>query len=259
MKRKGMVFDIQSYCLYDGPGIRTAIYLKGCPLKCFWCHNPESQKKEMEIVYCEDKCTKQQKVEQIGQMYEVSELVQEVIKDVVYFKNSGGGVTLTGGEPTYQKEFLIELMMELKKHNLHIALETCGHFGPGLIDDLIKYVDLFLFDLKHIDNNKHIQGTGVSNEVILQNFKIIHQRVGSQRIIVRIPLIPGFNNDLESIAQFQTFLAGQDFSGEVHALPYHNMGVEKYKKIGRTDIPSIRVEDQTELEKYLSLGILYGR
>lgn len=270
MKNNGIVFDIQSYSLYDGPGIRTAIYLKGCPLKCFWCHNPESQKKEIEIAFWEDRCTKCHEckgiegchtnaLEQIGKVYEVPDLVQEVLKDQVYFKKSGGGVTITGGEPTYQKEFLFELLIELKKYDLHVALETCGSFGPAIAEKLIKYVDLFLFDLKQIDNAKHILGTGVSNDLILENFKVIHQKVGSQRIIVRIPLIPGFNNDQLSLGQFQDYLNSQNFTGEIHALPYHNMGVEKYKRIGRTDIPTVRAEDKPELDKYLALGILYGR
>lgn len=252
MKTKGIIFDIQSYSIYDGPGIRTAIYLKGCPLKCFWCHNPESQKKEPEIAYGDTQ-------EKIGEEYEVAAVVEEVLKDSIFFKNSGGGVTITGGEPTLQKEFLLELVKELKIKQLHVALETCGHFSYGLIDELVKYIDLFLYDLKHIDDTKHTQATGVSNKFILENFKRIHQLVGDQRIIVRLPMIPGFNNDPESLMQFKSFLKDINFGGEVHVLPYHRMGIEKYKRIGRTAVDDIPVEDKQELEKYSALGLVYGR
>lgn len=270
---KGIIFDIQNYAIYDGPGIRTAVYLKGCPLRCKWCHNPESQKSEREIAWSMNKCKQCGKClescptraltlenkkikrnlsvcvvcgkcvdicsagahETIGYEMEHEEIVERVAQDKPFFEESGGGVTLTGGEPTYQPKFLIELLRALKKSHIHTCLETCGYFNEELLDELVGVVDLFLFDIKHICCEKHKIGTGVNNEKILNNFHKILHKTSLSRIVPRIPLIPGFNSDEESLKKMALFLRNEKYKGAVHILPYHNWAKSKYEKLARED------------------------
>jgi len=271
---KGIIFDVQNYAIYDGPGIRTIIFLKGCPLKCDWCQNPESQKLLPEMSYFKDKCQlceicvnacpnnalqllndeiKRDKalcttcgicsemcpnlvMEIVGRNISVEELVEIVVRDKPFYDNSGGGATISGGEPTLQINFLLELLKELKKQGIHTAIETCGYFNEDLICELVKYVDLFLFDIKLIDNEKHKEFTGVVNEKILTNFSKIFSKVGSERIIPRIPLIPGVNTDLGSIQHIITFLHEINYDGQIHLMPYNKLTKTKYEKVGMGDL-----------------------
>lgn len=292
----GVVFDIQHYSIYDGPGIRTSVYLKGCPLSCFWCHNPESQLRNPQMGYWQERCDgcglcvsscshgalalKRKNVirdpalcqacnacasvcpknamELIGKPMSVAEVADIVLKDKIFYENSGGGVTITGGEPAVQKEFLKALLLEFKENAIHTALETCGYFSGELTDFLAAHADLFLFDIKHIDPEKHRTGTGSDNGLILKNFKNILNKVGDQRVIVRIPLIPTFNADLESLSAIRSFLQKNSFNGEVHLLPYHDLGKGKYTRIARAPAatPLFAKED---FEKFRPFGVLYGR
>lgn len=292
----GVVFDIQHYSIYDGPGIRTSVYLKGCPLRCFWCHNPESQLHDPQMGYWQERCDgcglcvpgcdhgalevkkkvvarnpalchacnacasvcPKNAMELIGKPMSVAEVTKTVLKDKIFYDDSNGGVTITGGEPAVQKEFLKALLLELKKNAIHTALETCGYFSAELTDFLATYTDLFLFDIKHIDPKKHRAGTGVDNVLILNNFKKILNKAGGHRVIVRVPLIPAFNADLESLAAIRSFLRENAFNGEVHLMPYHDLGKGKYKRIGREPaaIPLLAKED---LERFREFGVLYGR
>ena len=269
----GIVFDIQNYAIYDGPGIRSLIFLKGCPLKCVWCQNPESQLLEPQMSYFEEKwlgcgnCVatcphkalslKNGKVirnldicitcglcanacpngamEKIGENKEIDELVEIVLRDKPFYDNSGGGVTISGGEPTFQTQFLFDLLRALKKKDVNTAIETCGYFNPNLIDTLVELVDLFLFDIKHIDSDIHLKLTGVRNERILENFKKIHSKVGDSRIIPRIPLIPRVNIDNETLEKISNFLKKIHFQGPVHLMPYNKLAKTKYEKIGKAD------------------------
>ncbi|MFX0069951.1 MAG: glycyl-radical enzyme activating protein [Candidatus Hermodarchaeota archaeon] len=271
---EGVVFDIQHYAVYDGPGIRTTIFLKGCPLKCLWCHNPESQKLNPEISYFKEKCVgcgkcveacpnnaltlteegvnrnkdlclicgkcvevcPNEVMQIVGLKRTVEEVVNIAEKDKPFYDNSGGGITISGGEPTLQSQFLLNLLKAFKERGIHTAIETCGFFKEELINDLTNLVDLFLFDIKHTDSNEHKKFTAVSNERILNNFAKVHSIVGSNRIIARIPIIPGVNTDLTTIEEIALFLRKINYTGSVHLMPYNKMAKTKYEKVGMGDL-----------------------
>jgi pyruvate formate lyase activating enzyme len=277
----GIIFDIQTYAVYDGPGIRTCVFFKGCPLSCAWCHNPESQRlrPEMGLVAdrcagcgacvrecpndaltlhdgvvsrdaarcaacgaCERACPNDAQVT-IGYELSARVLAEKVIVDRPFFIESSGGVTLTGGEPTLQPEFLVETAALLREEAIHTAVETCGCFCPELATKLIDAVDLFLFDLKHVDGGAHERFTGVDNGLILDNFGRILRASGSGRIIPRIPLIPGFNADRASLEGICLFLKKVRYRGPVHVMPYNGLAKAKYERLGQGD----RYRDMGEL------------
>ena len=270
---KGIVFDIQNYAIYDGPGIRTIIFLKGCPLTCIWCQNPESQELKPQLSYFSEKCVGcgtciavcpnnalqliDAKVirdqdrctvcgecvnacpynvrDIIGKYVSVEELIELVVRDKPFYDNSGGGVTISGGEPTMQLEFLQNLLEALKNEKIHTAIETCGYFNDDIIPKLVNLVDLFLFDIKHIDSKIHCNYTGVPNDRILTNFKSILLKVGSERIIPRIPLIPSVNTDKDVISKIGQFLFEANYKGPIHLMPYNKLARTKYEKIGKAE------------------------
>ncbi len=223
---KGTLFDIQSYSLHDGPGIRTCIFLKGCPLRCAWCHNPEGLETGLEV--CPNNA-----MERVGFKIEAKEVVARVLRDRPFFDDSGGGVTLTGGEPTLQADFLFELLTQLREAGIHTAIETCGHFPTRLCLPLADAADLFLFDLKHADTASHREGTRAGNELILENFATLLEAAGPQRVVPRIPVIPGFNDDTQSQSALLEVLKERGYSGPVHLMPYHPWARGKYQRLGR--------------------------
>lgn len=270
---KGTIFDIQHYAIFDGPGIRTLVFLKGCPLNCLWCHNPESQDPKKQISYFHEKCIScetcvkscdknalellesriqwkeelcnmcgecinvcpNKALEIIGEDINVKDVLKIILRDKPFYDNSGGGVTISGGEPTFQLPFLVELLNEFKKAGIHTAIETCGYFNEDIINKLINLVDLFLFDIKHINPEEHLEYTGVSNEKILRNFEKILKRVGSEGIICRIPLIPAVNTDIKLINQILIYLKSINYKGSIHLMPYNKLSKTKYEKIGKSE------------------------
>jgi pyruvate formate lyase activating enzyme len=229
---QGIIFDIKHYALHDGPGIRTTVFLKGCPLGCWWCHNPESrsgkifsyQKKEK----LNDKVVKIQQT--IGRKYTINEVMKEVEKDIVLYEESGGGVTISGGEPFFQFDFLMALLRNFKKNEIHTCVDTTGYIDSEKIIEAAEFTDLFLFDLKHFDDKMHIKYTGVSNKMILDNLLLLDK--SGKSIEIRYPLIPGINDDEADLLRMLAFLKKLKNNHLVSILPYHKIGSQKYKRFG---------------------------
>jgi len=264
---KGLIFDMKHFAVHDGPGIRTTIFLKGCPLRCKWCHSPESQNPHPEIIIHPEKCigcgecvnscqtgalTEPGKInrekctlcgdcveacyagalELIGMPYTVEDILKEVERDKVLIEISGGGVTLSGGEPAAQPEFTAQLLEALKERGYHTALDTCGHTPWETMQKLLVHTDLVLYDLKHIDPEIHEEFTGRNNELIISNLKRISAS-GVPALIIRIPLIPGCNDSDDHLRIMSQFLSSLRSVETVELLPYHRLGVPKYEALGR--------------------------
>lgn len=227
------IFDIKRFAVHDGPGIRTTVFLKGCPLDCWWCHNPESRKAEPEEVAClrmiDGKEIESKKT--YGQSMSIRELMKEILKDKLFFEESGGGVTFSGGEPMNQSDALLEVLQQCKKHGLHTTIDTCGYAQWSNFEKVIPFTELFLYDLKMVDLKKHQHFTGVKNELILTNLQKLLDR--NLNVELRIPLVPGVNNSKEELERYSYFLQNKIHkSVMIHLLPYHNIGDNKYEKLG---------------------------
>ncbi|MCD6527736.1 MAG: choline TMA-lyase-activating enzyme [Desulfuromonas sp.] len=299
---KGLVFNVQKYSIYDGPGTRTLVFLKGCPLRCRWCSNPESLSPKQQILLLRDKCVACGKCVPVcplaihsievdaagepqhlvdrsldctgcgacvqvcpnaalrlaGEEMTVQQVVDIVLEDEPFYWNSGGGMTLSGGEPTMQPEFATAILRAVKEEGIHTAMETCGQADPEVYERLYRYVDLFLYDLKHGDSAKHKELTGVGNERIRDNLSRLLQ-LGA-RVVVRMPLIAGINDDLDSLRKTMTFLEvlrkeGGRIEG-VEILPYHRYGVGKYEQLGQeyglADIEGYSDEQLADFETFFA-------
>jgi pyruvate formate lyase activating enzyme len=265
---RGIVTDIQRFALHDGPGIRTTVFLKGCPLRCFWCHNPETWSHSPQIRYFTEKCTDcriclevcpQQPAdastirpgvfpdkcttcgtcidncssgarEICGKEYTSGELLAELIKDKAYYDRSDGGITLSGGEPLIQADFCHELLQECKKSGLKSTIETCAFGKWSDLSKLIPLLDLVILDIKHTDDEKHRLATGVSNKIILDNARRIAD--SGVPMIVRTPVIPGFNNTPDAISNIAALIKDFPQLKYYELLPYHRYGNHKFGNIG---------------------------
>lgn len=226
LNTKGRIFDIQRFSIHDGKGIRTIAFLKGCILRCRWCCNPESQSYEIETLMENGK----EKV--VGRDVTVGEVMETVEKDRPYYRRSGGGLTLSGGESLCQPEFARDLLRAAKESGINTAMESMGCASYETIEMLLPHLDTYLMDIKHTDPDKHREFTGRSNELMLENAKRIAES-GETDLVIRVPVIPGFNDrkdEIESIARFSASLPGVK---KMHLLPYHRLGQDKYEGLGR--------------------------
>jgi len=221
---KGRIFDIQKFSVHDGPGIRTIVFLKGCVLRCRWCCNPESQEYKIQEM------NQNGKIKTIGKDVTVQEVLDEVEKDRIYFRRSGGGLTLSGGESMCQPDFAEALLMEAHERGINTAIETTACAPWETVARLLPYLDTVLLDIKHMDSSKHKEFTTQPNELILENAKkIAHSGVN---LIVRVPVIPTFNDTVEEISAIARFAHSIGVK-HMHLLPYHRFGYDKYVGLGR--------------------------
>ncbi|MBQ2968571.1 MAG: glycyl-radical enzyme activating protein [Clostridia bacterium] len=266
---QGTIFNIQKFCINDGPGIRTTVFLKGCPLRCVWCHNPESQRVAPELMFdpqkcigcgkCFAVCPKEahsmtetahvldrekcvacgacaincyaESLEMAGKTATVDEILEEVMKDEAFYQNSGGGMTLSGGEPLAQPEFSVALLKGAKEKGLHTAVETCGFSAKEIFKSLAEYTDLFLFDWKITNDSLHKEYTGVSNVKILENLELANQ-MGKQ-IVLRCPIIPSVNDTKEHFAGIADLANRLEHVIGIDVEPYHPLGTGKNERLGK--------------------------
>ena len=221
----GRIFDIQRFSTHDGSGIRTLVFLKGCYLRCRWCCNPESQLYEIQQMKVGDK------MKTIGRDVTVAEVLTEVLRDRMYYRRSGGGVTLSGGESLSQPDFAVALLTACQQNGVHTAIETTGFAPPEVVERFLPVLDCVLMDIKHMDSQKHQEFTSQPNERILQNARLIAEK--AKRLIIRVPVIPTFNDTESEIGAIASFAASLPGVTEIHLLPYHRMGKDKYIGLGR--------------------------
>lgn len=269
----GSIFNIQRYSIHDGPGIRTTVFFKKCRLRCLWCQNPESQQEQPELFFNAEKCIGCGRCEKVcpegaitlrdgrswtdrarctgagacvevcpqgarslmGRVASVDDIFQEVSEDAIFYQESGGGVTLSGGDPLAQPEFALAILKRCKEAGYHTTLDTCGFASWHAVETIMPYVDLVLYDFKHMDPDKHKQYTGFSNEPILRNAKGIHHEL-KVPMRARYAVIPGYNDGVENATALADFIANElDRSIPVDLLPFHKYGGAKYQRLERVD------------------------
>ena len=240
---QGKIINITRFCTDDGPGIRTTVFLKGCPLKCIWCHNPESQNPD-EDYYING--------EKIGQTITAEEVFQEIIRDKVFYETSGGGVTISGGEPMFQPEFTSEILRCCKENGIHTAIETSGFATANTFEKVLKYCDLVLFDIKETDAKKLLEYTGATLNIVLQNLKIVNDM--KIPFVIRLPIIPGINDRNEHFLKVKAIAEGLAFCRGIEIMPYHKLGEYKYQQLGKEYLCRNIVEpSKDDVEKWKSL------
>ena len=279
--RTGIIFDIKRYAIHDGPGIRTTVFFKGCPLRCRWCQNPESWGAGLELSLrigrcracrqcleacergaiefssnrpvtdpsrcslcgeCVDACPTGAR-EIIGRQVTVAEILAEIEKDIVFYDQSGGGATFSGGEPLMQPDFLRELLLQCRAREIHTVVDTSGYAEPRVIETIADCVDLFLCDVKHMDSREHERLTGVGNELILANIQRL--AVGGRKVTIRLPVIPSFNDDDQNLIATGEFVASLRDVTRIDLLPYHRGGRYKAARFTR-EYELLEVDSSTD-------------
>lgn len=226
LQTKGRIFDIQRYSIHDGKGIRTIVFLKGCILRCRWCCNPESQEYGIQTMIVN------KKQETIGRDVTVEEVMETVKKDMNYYRRSGGGITLSGGESLCQPDFTRDLLKASKKLSINTAMESMGCAEYEVIDTILPYLDCYLMDIKHVNTKKHKEYTGRSNELMLENARRISESKKTE-LVIRVPVIPTFNDTVDEIRDIARFVDKLLGVSKLHLLSYHRLGQDKYEGLGR--------------------------
>ncbi len=248
---RGRIFDIQRFSVHDGPGIRTIVFLKGCPLRCKWCCNPESQHYEIEQIEIGGK------IKTSGRDVTVKEVMDIVKRDMPYYRRSGGGLTLSGGESLGQPEFATALLQAAKEMGINTAIETTSFAKFEVIEKYLPYLDLYMMDIKHTDSKKHERFTTRPNELILENAKKVAAR--AKKMIIRVPVIPTFNDTEEEILSIARFAKSLPNVNEIHLLPYHRLGQDKYKGLGREyELAHLVPPTQEKMEKLQQAAMSTG-
>ena len=295
LSAKGLIFDIKKFSVHDGPGIRTTVFFKGCPLRCRWCHNPESQRLQPEVMLhpnrciaclacletcpqgavtlngnsvvtdrsnclqcgiCTETCFAEAR-QVVGREMSVSEVVTEVQRDISFYEESGGGVTFSGGDPLLQPDFLLGLLHACKEQEIHTVVDTSGSFPWRIVERIRPFVDLFLYDVKLIDDERHKEVTGVSNRRILANLEQLS--IAGQAIVVRLAVIPGINDDEQNIRLTGEFLAKLPNLEKVALLPYHASAAHKYAGLNRPyQMPDVTPPDNQDLLALSAMLRQYG-
>ncbi len=295
---KGNIIDIRRFTIHDGHGIRSTVFFKGCPLRCEWCQNPEGIGKEIELWYFESKCIQchsclnvcqnnalssqtghphividKEKCTNMGQCVEVcptgalcfdgktithEEVVEELLKDLPFYQQSGGGITLSGGEPLYQPELALEILKLCKEHNLHTAVETCLYYKKKTLQLVLDYVDLFYVDIKLYDDSEHKKYTGAGNEIIKDNFKFLAST--DKEIIVRIPMIPGITANKENIGRIAEFVWDTNKNIPIELMNYNPLAQNKYVLMGKDNpaIKDMKPLEESELDEFYDLLQVVG-
>lgn len=251
MNTRGRIFDIQKFSIHDGPGVRTIVFLKGCVLRCRWCCNPESQEYEIEQMQTAEK------TKTVGRDVTVKEVMDEVMKDRVYYKLSNGGITLSGGESLCQPEFALGLLRAAKDYGINTAIESTACAPMETVRTLLPYLDTYLMDIKHTDPEKHKAFTGRDNKQILENARMLAREANN--LIIRVPVIPTFNDTKEEIGGIAKYVSEIMPHGEIHLLPYHRLGMDKYKGLGREyTLSHIEPPSDAHMEELLQVVKSYG-
>lgn len=283
---KGIVFDIQRMSVHDGPGIRTTVFLKGCPLRCVWCHNPESHKSTPELAFyesqcigcgecleicknhkltdgqheidreacvfcgeCADACTGALRI--LGKTYDVESVMKEVRKDIRFYENSGGGLTVSGGEPLMQADFALALLKQAKEEGMHTCIETTGYVRPEVLLSTVPFVDLYLYDYKETDSDRHKEFTGGRNERILENLFVLDEMGAS--MILRCPIIPGLNDREEHLAGIAETANKLKNIKMVHIEPYNSFGEGKCDSIGKEySLKGLKMPEDEIVDQWIS-------
>jgi len=292
----GCIFNIERFATRDGPGIRTTVFLKGCPLRCLWCSNPESIRPYPQLFFFENLCQRCGRCvpvcpnsaisadlnngsisidrtlcnncgtcvevcpakarELSGKIMTVDRVMEEVKEDTIFYQNSGGGVTVSGGEPTQQPEFVMELFRRCRDAVIHTCLDTCGFVKPEVLEHILDYTNLVLFDNKHMDPVKHKELTGVNNELILNNLRTIVRR--GTPVIIRVPLIPNYNDSEENLGALANLMHELGLK-RIDLLPYHEFGKSKYQRLGiEYTLASLKSHTEEEVEQKKSLLESFG-